>query len=79
MLFGASGDLARKMLLPALYRLEERGALTRPVIGVAMTDWSSAEFRDHTATSIADAIPETLDTGLRLVGSVLDEMDRKAK
>ena len=34
-LFGASGDLARKMTFPSLYRLAARGALDVPVIGVA--------------------------------------------
>ncbi|GAA0951023.1 glucose-6-phosphate dehydrogenase [Nonomuraea longicatena] len=37
-LFGITGDLAYKMLLPALYRLSADGALDLPVIGVAKTD-----------------------------------------
>ncbi|HEY0811968.1 MAG TPA: hypothetical protein VGE11_01700, partial [Pseudonocardia sp.] len=31
MLFGVTGDLARKMILPALYRLTQRGELTVPI------------------------------------------------
>ena len=38
-LFGVTGDLARKLLVPALYRLAERGVLTVPVVGVARADW----------------------------------------
>ena len=34
-IFGISGDLARKMTFRALYRLERRGRLDCPIIGVA--------------------------------------------
>ena len=34
-LFGATGDLAHKMIFPALYAMVKRGALAVPVIGVA--------------------------------------------
>jgi glucose-6-phosphate 1-dehydrogenase len=33
--YGATGDLARKMIFPALYRLVKTGRLHVPVIGVA--------------------------------------------
>jgi len=33
-LFGATGDLAKRKLFPALYHLERRGRLELPVIGV---------------------------------------------
>ncbi|NKQ58858.1 glucose-6-phosphate dehydrogenase [Amycolatopsis sp. K13G38] len=47
-LFGASGDLARRKLLPSVYRLAARGRLndTR-VIGVAATDWAAYRFRSQ--------------------------------
>ena len=35
-LFGASGDLAHKMIFPALYAMVKRGTLNVPVIGVAL-------------------------------------------
>jgi glucose-6-phosphate 1-dehydrogenase len=44
-LFGASGDLARKKLFPALYRLEAKGRLGIPVIGVSLSNWSDADLR----------------------------------
>lgn len=53
-MFGASGDLARKKLFPAVYRLEARGRLGIPVIGVALDDWSDAEFRDHARTALIE-------------------------
>ena len=33
--FGVTGDLARKKIFPALYAMSKRGALNIPVIGVA--------------------------------------------
>ncbi|MFJ2895310.1 glucose-6-phosphate dehydrogenase [Streptomyces sp. NPDC087218] len=51
-LFGISGDLAKKMLLPALYRLTEAGKLGVPVIGVAATDWDDAALREHARQAV---------------------------
>ena len=39
-IFGVTGDLAHKMIFPALYAMAKRGALTVPVIGVAFSDWN---------------------------------------
>ncbi len=38
--FGATGDLAHKMIFPALYRMAKRGVLNVPVIGVASSPWT---------------------------------------
>ena len=43
-LFGVTGDLAHKMIFPALYALAKRGALKVPVIGVASPKWSLAQL-----------------------------------
>ena len=40
-LFGVTGDLAHKMIFPALYALAKRGALKVPVIGVASPEVES--------------------------------------
>ncbi|MBO2448223.1 glucose-6-phosphate dehydrogenase [Actinomadura barringtoniae] len=53
-LFGITGDLAKKMLLPALYRLTARGELNVPVIGVAKSDWDDEALRSHAREAIAD-------------------------
>jgi glucose-6-phosphate 1-dehydrogenase len=45
--FGISGDLARVMTFRSLYRLERRGLLTCPVVGVAVDDWTSEDLRQH--------------------------------
>jgi glucose-6-phosphate 1-dehydrogenase len=51
-LFGITGDLAKKMIVPALYRLVRRGELTVPVIGVALTDWDDDRLRAHMADCV---------------------------
>ena len=38
--FGITGDLARVMTFRSLYRLERRGLLDCPIVGVAVDDWS---------------------------------------
>jgi glucose-6-phosphate 1-dehydrogenase len=52
-IFGASGDLAARKILPALARLADRGALDNGfvVIGMARTQWSDEEFRQHVLES----------------------------
>ncbi len=55
-LFGITGDLARKLVLPALYRLVERGELTVPVIGVARTDLDTDGLRRHVADCVEHAL-----------------------
>ncbi|MFR9805916.1 glucose-6-phosphate dehydrogenase [Pseudonocardia sp. RS010] len=54
-LFGITGDLAKKMIIPALYRLVRRGELTVPVIGVALTDWDDDRLRAHLADCVRAA------------------------
>jgi glucose-6-phosphate 1-dehydrogenase len=54
-LFGVTGDLAHKMIFPALYAMAKRGTLTVPVIGVASTPWSVAQLRKRATESIKQA------------------------
>ncbi|MGV8964645.1 MAG: glucose-6-phosphate dehydrogenase [Cellulomonas sp.] len=64
-LFGATGDLARKKLFSALYRLEADHRLDLPVVGVALSDWDDTAFRDHARAAIGatvtDADPVVVD------------------
>jgi glucose-6-phosphate 1-dehydrogenase len=50
--FGASGDLAKKKIFPALYRMEVRRELVVPVIGVASARRNLAQFRELAQKSI---------------------------
>ena len=52
--FGITGDLARKMTLRSLYRLEARGRLRCPVIGVAREAWSDDTLREHARAAIQE-------------------------
>ncbi|ODQ95105.1 glucose-6-phosphate dehydrogenase [Mycolicibacterium holsaticum] len=51
-IFGITGDLARKMTFRSLYRLEHRGLLNCPIVGVALDDWSVSTLRDHARKAI---------------------------
>ncbi len=59
-IFGITGDLARKMTFRSLYRLERRGLLKCPIVGVARREWSSDALHEH-ARSAIEAAGETLD------------------
>ena len=48
--FGITGDLAKVMTFRSLYRLEARGLLNCPIVGVAGDDWTVDELRDHART-----------------------------
>jgi glucose-6-phosphate 1-dehydrogenase len=50
--FGATGDLAHKMIFPALYAMTKRHALTVPIVGVALPKWSRAELHERVVDSI---------------------------
>ena len=50
--FGITGDLARKMTFRSLYRLERRGLLDVPVVGVAVDDMSDEQLRERARESI---------------------------
>jgi glucose-6-phosphate 1-dehydrogenase len=54
-IFGITGDLAKKMTFRSLYRLERRGMLHCPIIGVARDEWSSPTLREHARRAIEDS------------------------
>ena len=58
--FGITGDLARVMTFQALYRLERRGLLSCPILGVAADDWTVERLREHARECIA-ATGEAVD------------------
>ena len=59
-IFGITGDLAKKMTFQALYRLEERSQLNCPIVGVAVDHWSTDDLRKHAQQSI-EALEKTFD------------------
>jgi glucose-6-phosphate 1-dehydrogenase len=61
--FGITGDLAKVMTFRSLYRLEARGLLDCPIVGVAVDDWSIEDLRERARTSIVDT-GEQLDPAI---------------
>jgi glucose-6-phosphate 1-dehydrogenase len=59
-IFGASGDLTSRKLIPALYQLQARGRLPQElqVLGVSRTSYSDDAFRDYLADRLRDGIGE---------------------
>jgi glucose-6-phosphate 1-dehydrogenase len=71
-LFGASGDLTSRLLMPAVAQLAEAGLLPQPftIVGSAISDWSSEEFRQHIAGALkrhSTAAPATRDAVVRML------------
>lgn len=58
-LFGATGDLARKKLLPAVYEMERNGYLAgAPVIGVSSSEWTDDDLRERTRVAVGERLKD---------------------
>ena len=57
-IFGISGDLAKKMTFRALYRLEARGKLVCPIVGVAIDEWDDEQLRAHAREAITTTVKD---------------------
>ncbi len=55
-IFGASGDLTKRLLLPSIYNLAAAKVLPDGflLLGVAMDDWDDTKFQDHIATTLKE-------------------------
>ncbi len=55
-IFGASGDLTRRKLLPAFYHLFLEGMLPEKfaIVGYARTDMTDEEFREHARDAVTE-------------------------
>ena len=54
--FGATGDLAHKMIFPALYAMAKRDALKVPVVGVASSDWTVKQLQERATDGIKHSV-----------------------
>ena len=70
-LFGATGDLARKMIFPALLRLAQTDALPATVVGVAISDWSTEDLVSYARTAIDEAEGEVDETAFERLATAL--------
>jgi glucose-6-phosphate 1-dehydrogenase len=60
--FGATGDLAKRSLFPALHEMQRRGRLDIPVVGVARSEWNDDKLREYARSSIEQFAPHGIDT-----------------
>ncbi|MCL5115977.1 MAG: glucose-6-phosphate dehydrogenase [Firmicutes bacterium] len=60
-ILGASGDLAYRLLMPAIFRLYLAGRWSSPVIGYAPDDWDVAKFQDHVGEGLQQFVSEFSD------------------
>ncbi|MBV8863671.1 MAG: glucose-6-phosphate dehydrogenase, partial [Mycobacterium sp.] len=82
-IFGVTGDLARKKVVPAVYDLANRGLLppTFALVGFARRDWDHEDFtneiytsvKEHSRTPFRQAIWDRLAEGCRFVKGSFDD------
>jgi glucose-6-phosphate 1-dehydrogenase len=88
-LFGVTGDLARKKLLPAIYDLANRGLLPPgfAVVGFARRDWEHQDFRqlahdavkEHARTPFREEVWNQLSEGIHFVPGTFDDDEAFAR
>lgn len=94
-MFGVTGDLARKKLMPAIYDLANRGLLPPgfSLVGFARRDWEDEDFgkivhdsvREHARTPFRESVWSHLAEGLRFIpgeftdDEAFDELARTVK
>ena len=84
-IFGVTGDLARKKLIPAVYDLANRGLLPPgfALVGFARRDWSNEEFiavvhesvKEYARTPFREDVWAQLSAGIRFVSGDFDDND----
>ena len=82
-LFGVTGDLATKKLMPAIYDLANRGLLPPgfSLVGFARRDWADQDFgkivhdsvQAHARTPFREEVWRNLAEGIRFVPGVFDD------
>jgi glucose-6-phosphate 1-dehydrogenase len=84
-IFGVTGDLSRKKLMPAVYDLANRGLLPPgfALVGFARRDWADQDFeqvvyeavKQHARTPFRDTVWRQLAEGVRFVQGSFDDDD----
>ena len=82
-IFGVTGDLARKKVVPAIYDLANRGLLppTFALVGFARREWTNEDFakeiyddvKEHSRTPFRQTIWDRLVEGIRFVKGTFDD------
>jgi glucose-6-phosphate 1-dehydrogenase len=71
-IFGITGDLARRMTIRSLYRMEKAGRLDVPVVGVARNDWTEKELIRHFRQALRD-------NGVKVEKTVFDRLAKRLR
>ncbi|MDP9277380.1 MAG: glucose-6-phosphate dehydrogenase, partial [Actinomycetota bacterium] len=75
-IFGITGDLAKKMTFRALYRLEARGRLKCPIVGVGRRkDWDHENLRSRAHESIEETVPDHDEKVMRRLATRMTFLD----
>ena len=84
-IFGVTGDLSRKKLMPAVYDLANRGLLPPGfgLVGFARRDWADQDFakvvhdavKEHARTPFREEVWQQLLEGIRFVSGTFDSDD----
>ncbi|OIJ94879.1 glucose-6-phosphate dehydrogenase [Streptomyces colonosanans] len=84
-IFGVTGDLSRKKLMPAIYDLANRGLLPPgfSLVGFARRDWADQNFaqvvhdavREHARTPFREEVWQQLAEGMRFIPGTFDDDD----
>ena len=87
-LFGVTGDLSRKKVMPAIYDLANRGLLPPgfSLVGFARRDWANEDFaqivhdavKEHARTEFREEVWKQLAEGFRFVPGDFDDDTRSA-
>src|ERR1041384_5139228 len=82
-IFGVTGDLSRKKLMPAVYDLANRGLLPPgfSLVGFARRDWENEDFaevvhdavKEHARTPFREEVWQQLIQGMRFVQGTFDD------
>jgi glucose-6-phosphate 1-dehydrogenase len=82
-IFGVTGDLSRKKLIPAIYDLANRGLLPSSfvVLGFARRDWGDGDFaqlayaaaKDHARTPWREEVWQRLEGNIKFIGGSFDD------
>ncbi len=68
-LFGATGDLAKRKIFPALYNIIGHQGLDLPIVGVARDNWDDDTFHQHVRDSLKEFEP---DANAVMVDALID-------
>jgi glucose-6-phosphate 1-dehydrogenase len=74
-LFGATGDLCRRKIYPALYHLVERRRLDVPIVGVARAGLTAEQFAGRVRESVAKFVPQANDDAVRRLVALIRYVD----